>query len=145
MASTSSTAANEARESEEVILQRFEQMRAKSAEYMQKIAELEGEKAEHNLVLATMEKMDGSRKCFRMIGGVLVERTVAEVGPAVKANRDGIETIIVSLKKNHSELSAAIQQYIKTYDIKTRDQVEAERLRQQSSGGQGEKSTGVLA
>jgi prefoldin subunit 2 len=31
--------------------------------------------------------MDAKRKCFRLVGEVLVERTVGEVFPAVKKNR----------------------------------------------------------
>lgn len=30
------------------------------------------------------------RKCFRLVGGILVERTVKEVVPAVKTNRDNV-------------------------------------------------------
>jgi hypothetical protein len=46
-----------------------------------------------SLVLATlaeqMEK-DPKRKCFRMIGGVLVERTVEEVAPNLQTNLEGV-------------------------------------------------------
>lgn len=40
------------------------------------------EAAEHDLVLKQLEPMDKSRRCYRMIGDVLVERTVAETLPA---------------------------------------------------------------
>lgn len=33
---------------------------------------------------------DPKRKCFRMVGGVLVERTVEDVVPALQTNRDGV-------------------------------------------------------
>lgn len=37
--------------------------------------------------------MDGDRKCFRITGGVLVERTVKEVLPAVAHTLDGVRLI----------------------------------------------------
>lgn len=75
-----------------------------------KIGELESEAEEHEcvspilrlchrltcvlrLVLASLKDVlstDPSRKCFRLIGGVLVERTVKDVAPALQTNRDGV-------------------------------------------------------
>lgn len=34
--------------------------------------------------------MDSERKCFRLVGGVLVERTVQEVLPAVEQHKAGV-------------------------------------------------------
>lgn len=41
-------------------------------------------------MISAIEKLDPSRKCFRLVGGVLVERTVEEVLPAVKRNKEGV-------------------------------------------------------
>jgi hypothetical protein len=51
-----------------------------------------------SLVLSTLNEAlaeEPDRKCFRLIGGVLVERTVKDVVPALQTNRDG-----VSLRKS---------------------------------------------
>lgn len=45
------------------------------------------------LVLKQLKDLDPSRRCFRMIGGVLVERTIAEVRPAVEKNLNGVSVI----------------------------------------------------
>lgn len=48
---------------------------------------------EHELVLKTLEPVEATRTCFRLIGGVLVERTVAEVRPAVAANAENLRLV----------------------------------------------------
>lgn len=40
-----------------------------------------------SVVIEALKDVDPSRKCFRMIGGVLVERTVGDVLPALENNR----------------------------------------------------------
>ncbi|KAJ1647284.1 Cochaperone prefoldin complex subunit [Coemansia erecta] len=62
-----------------------------------KIGELELQLDEHSLVIKTMSPMPEDRKCFRLINGVLVERTVKEVLPALKTNKEGIAKTIEQL------------------------------------------------
>ena len=58
-----------------------------------KITELDLERQEHALVLETLSPLDAERRCFRLVGGVLVERTVGEVVPAVTRNREALEEV----------------------------------------------------
>lgn len=57
---------------------------------MQKIAELEVDRNEHTLVEETLKPLDPSRRAFRLVGEVLVERSVAEVLPSVTANKENV-------------------------------------------------------
>lgn len=41
-------------------------------------------------VMDALKKVDPDRRCFRMVGGVLVERTVKDVVPALKYNSDQV-------------------------------------------------------
>jgi prefoldin subunit 2 len=55
-----------------------------------KIGELEMDKEEHTLVIDTVKPLPGDRVCFRLIGGVLMERNVQEVLPALQSNLEGV-------------------------------------------------------
>lgn len=45
-----------------------------------------------SLVIDTLQDVDPSRKCFRLIEGILVERTVKEVLPALENNKEEVTT-----------------------------------------------------
>jgi prefoldin subunit 2 len=47
--------------------------------------------------------LDPKRKCFRLIGGVLVERTVEEVLPAVQKNREGLTQVIGKITEQRDQ------------------------------------------
>jgi prefoldin subunit 2 len=55
-------------------------------ELINKIAELQQESKEHQLVLDAFTKVEPERRCFRLIGGVLVERTVKDIKPGLEEN-----------------------------------------------------------
>jgi len=38
------------------------------------------------LVLDTIKDLESSRRCWRLVGGVLIERNIGEVTPAIKNN-----------------------------------------------------------
>lgn len=47
--------------------------------------------------------MPKDRKCFRLINGVLVERTVEEVIPALQTNAAGLKTVLEGLVKEYKK------------------------------------------
>lgn len=59
---------------------------------VERLMELEMEQEEHTVVIAALEPLDGTRRCHRLIGGILVERTVAEVLPALRRNQSSVPT-----------------------------------------------------
>ncbi|XP_005061640.2 PREDICTED: prefoldin subunit 2, partial [Ficedula albicollis] len=72
------------------VVSRFNRLRQDQRGLASKAAELELELNEHSLVIETLREVDPTRKCFRMVGGVLVERTVKEVLPALESNREQV-------------------------------------------------------
>jgi len=87
----------------------------------QKIGELESDSEEHELVLKTLEECvakEPSRKCFRLIGGTLVERTVKDVEPEVRTRRDGIRGVLDTLISQYKTKEAEFQTFQKDHNIR---------------------------
>ena len=84
---------------EKEIVGEYQRRRERLNEIWNKVSELEAEVAEHDLVCKTLEPMDANRKCFRLIGEVLVERTVGETRPAVVGNKEKLEAAIKNLQE----------------------------------------------
>merc|ERR1712058_161761 len=91
------------KKSQEEIVATFNGMRGEQRQIASKTNELQQDLNEHNIVIETLQGVDADRKCFRMVGGVLVERTVQEVLPALVGNRDKMGKLIESLDKQLKE------------------------------------------
>lgn len=77
--------------------EKLQRLRGLCDEVTRKINELDLDRNEHTLVLEALAPLDPGRKCYRLVNNVVVERTVAEVMPAVKTNRDQIVTMMNGL------------------------------------------------
>lgn len=71
-------------------LAKFKALENERVAVSQRAYEMKGEMKETRLVLDTLEKVDKGRKCYRMVGGVLVERTVEEVTTALTKHYDQV-------------------------------------------------------
>ncbi|EMD40488.1 hypothetical protein CERSUDRAFT_80153 [Gelatoporia subvermispora B] len=86
-----------------------------------KIGELEQEAEEHGLVLSTLDEAlaeEPDRKCFRLVGGVLVERTVKDVVPALKTNKEGILKVISNLAEQYKSKDEEFETLKRDYKIR---------------------------
>ncbi|CAK7202529.1 Cochaperone prefoldin complex subunit [Sporothrix eucalyptigena] len=83
----------------------------------QKIGDVEQEADEHKLVLETLEPLPGDRKCFRMINGVLIERTVSDVVPALKTNAEGLAKVLEDLVKQYKSREEELAKWKKKNNV----------------------------
>ncbi|KAL2016426.1 hypothetical protein VTK56DRAFT_3547 [Thermocarpiscus australiensis] len=83
----------------------------------QKIGDVEQEAEEHKLVLETLEPLPGDRKCFRMINGVLVERTVKDVIPALRTNAEGLKKVLDDLVKQYKAKQDELEKWKKKNNV----------------------------
>lgn len=120
MAEAKEATAGEEGVSERTVADRWNQLRADVAQLFSKIAELELEHTEHSLVIGALDPMDPGRRCYRMVGGVLVERTVAEVLPAVRRNQQGLGEVLQRLRENLRTKRDQLAALEAKYNIKIR-------------------------
>ena len=52
-------------------------------------------------MLETLAPLPQDRTCFRMINGILVERTVRDVVPALTTNAEGLRKVLDDLVKQY--------------------------------------------
>ncbi len=53
------------------------------------------------MVIENLKDIAPERKCFRLVGGVLVERTVKDVLPALTSNRDQVYYVNMCIACDH--------------------------------------------
>lgn len=105
---------------EQAIATLYTTMRSEINQLYSKITELEMEVSEHSLVIGAIQPLDPSRRCFRMIGGVLVERTVKEVLPAVQRNKDGLQEVIARLNEALEKKKKEVAEFEVKHKIRMR-------------------------
>ncbi|TPX58249.1 hypothetical protein PhCBS80983_g03277 [Powellomyces hirtus] len=120
--SSSKPTTGEKRPSDQEIVAQLNAMKQEMNAIASKLGELEMEKDEHQLVVDTIKPLESTRKCFRLVGGVLVERTVKDVLPAVETNMDGIQNIIKQLLANYKKKEADMDAYQKKWGVQIKEQ-----------------------
>ncbi|XP_078276528.1 prefoldin subunit 2 [Rhinoraja longicauda] len=128
--------------SPEQVLAGFNRLRQEQRGLAGKGAELEQEVAEHGLVIDTLAEVDPSRKCYRMVGGVLVERTVKEVLPALENNRQQLVKLIETLNSQIQSKGRELTEYREKYNIRLMSDEDRSARESDSSSKTG--GTGVL-
>lgn len=99
------------------IIGEFNQLRQKQRDVAEKAAEMEMELQEHRAVIDTIKDMDESRKCFRMVGGVLTERTVGDVLPSLRHNERNLVALIQQLKTQIEDVGKELTAYREKHNI----------------------------
>lgn len=73
-----------------------------------------------SLVLSTLRPLldsEPDRKCYRQIGGTLVERTVKDVVPTLETNFSGIKEVLEGLAKQYKSREEEFVGFQKEYGI----------------------------
>jgi len=126
---------------QEQVVAGFQDLRNQQRNIITKLSEIDMERKEHELVIEALKEVDASRKCFRMIGGVLVERTVGTVLPALVSNHEQLIKISDSLTQQLEAKGKDLQEYREKHNIRVRG--EEEKTTKTKDAG-GKAAAGVL-
>ncbi|XP_068778343.1 prefoldin subunit 2 [Struthio camelus] len=130
----------------EQVVARFNRLRQEQRGLASKAAELELELNEHSLVIETLREVDPTRKCYRMVGGILVERTVKEVLPALESNKEQISKIIETLNQQLQTKGRELNDFREKHNIRLMGEDDQKQPPKENTEGAGAKtsSAGVL-
>ncbi|ELU14974.1 hypothetical protein CAPTEDRAFT_167007 [Capitella teleta] len=116
----SQEAKNKSGMSQEQIIQGFNDLRNQQKQLINKISELEMERKEHDLVMETLKDVEPDRKCFRMVGGVLVERSAKEVLPALKTHYESLGKVLETLNTQMVTKGREVNEYKEKHNLRIR-------------------------
>ncbi|XP_048778205.2 prefoldin subunit 2-like [Ostrea edulis] len=126
--------------SKEQIIAGFQELRHQQRAIASKISELEMDMKEHELVIDTLKDVAPDRKCFRLVGGVLVERTVKDVLPALLNNKDQMGKLVETLTKQLESKGSEINKYREKHNLK----IKGEESKDMEKSNKDMKTAGVL-
>ncbi|MBW0474127.1 hypothetical protein O181_013842 [Austropuccinia psidii MF-1] len=106
------------RPSNQEIVNTIRTLREEIQEITAKASQLERDSEEHSVVIETLKKTEPKRKCFRMIGGILMERTVQEILPDLQEHRKNIEELLKSLVSQYQKKNDEMLEYQTKWNVK---------------------------
>ncbi|XP_055846077.1 probable prefoldin subunit 2 [Episyrphus balteatus] len=104
----------------EKIIQEFQLLRNEQRSLVNNLNTLEMDLKEHKTVIETLKLVGDDRKCFRLIGGVLCERTVKDVLPQLLENKEFIEKTITVINQDLSKKGQQINKFKQDHNIRIR-------------------------
>mmetsp|Transcript_40584 Transcript_40584/g.84929 ORF Transcript_40584/g.84929 Transcript_40584/m.84929 type:complete len:128 (+) Transcript_40584:1395-1778(+) len=122
---SSAAAAPREPKNEQEVLGTYRQKQSEMQGLIQNLTKIEMDRNEHRLVEETLTPLDPDRRAFRLVGGVLVERTVREVLPTVREHRGNLDIVVQNLKEKLDAKQKETAAWKAKYNIKTREEAQA--------------------
>ncbi|GAB5030168.1 prefoldin subunit 2 [Nannochloropsis oceanica] len=124
------------------IIQVFQRLQGECQQMATKLHELEQECSEHELVIQQLTPLDPSRKAYRLVGGVLMERTVAEVLPILKETASKLRTIVPQLDEALVKKQKQTREWREKYNIRAQSPKEIQAAQQKAAAAAGAGADG---
>ncbi|CAD8174876.1 unnamed protein product [Paramecium octaurelia] len=121
----------------------YNKIKQNHAEISKVYIEIENEKKEHILVLDAIKNIDSKRRCWRMIGGVLVERQLDDVQKSLKENLELLEKNGQNYNTAMKQIEKELTQYELTHNLRPQQNQQSQQQQQQQPVASS-KTQGVL-
>ncbi|CAL1527676.1 unnamed protein product [Lymnaea stagnalis] len=129
----------------EQLIAGFNELRQQQRMLASRMSEIEMDMKEHDLVIDVLKGVDPSRKCYRMIGGVLVERTVDVVLPGLATNREKMKEYIESLRNSLEAKGKELNQFRETHGIQIKADDSRDEKQADTASKGGDRQANILA
>ena len=106
---------------EQAVLQQYQQMKQEQNMLARKLADMDATLKEHRVVIDVLEKVEPTRTCYRLVNGVLVERTASEVIPALQTSCEKIEGAMKEINDEIATKTKEINEFADKYKIGVRE------------------------
>jgi len=83
---------------------------------VQKLVELEDEKRENELVIESISKLEDTRKCWRLVNGVLIEKTKVEVVPEMRVVINNLSAVANQITSSLQAVRSEIKNLESAYE-----------------------------
>ncbi|KAL3998783.1 Prefoldin subunit family protein [Acanthocheilonema viteae] len=100
------------------IIAGLQQLREQQKNIVLELTRVEDDKREHERVLQVLKKMEGDRKCFRMIGTTLVQHEIRTVLPILESTLENLDALVNSMKDNLIDKGKELQEYTEKHKIR---------------------------
>jgi prefoldin subunit 2 len=129
--------------SSEQIVAAFNDMRQQQRILVSRMSEIEMDMKEHDLVMEVLKGVDPDRRCYRMVGGILVERKVNVVLPGLISNRDKMKGYRDTLQNSLESKGKELNKFREMYGIQF--QADNDEKKDKPAPKAGERQPNILA
>ncbi|VEN63270.1 unnamed protein product [Callosobruchus maculatus] len=99
------------------ILNGFQALRQEQRALTSKLSEVETDVNEHKMVIDTLKNVNEDRRCFRLVGGILIEQKVKDVLPGLMTNHAKLTEVIGKLNEQVIKKGQEINEYREKHNI----------------------------
>ncbi|KXS10566.1 hypothetical protein M427DRAFT_61926 [Gonapodya prolifera JEL478] len=113
-----SSSASSSKESPAEIAATFQKMSQEVEAIRSELLRMDTDREENQLVLDSITSLPSERRCFRLVSGVLMEKTVGEVVPMLKGVVENISKRSTELMEVYRKRESELYEYQQKYNIR---------------------------